>query len=67
MHVVLNTIVEGSGVYSGWVPSEGTQPAKTQITLHVLALEVKGCDPTGCPGATTTVWPMWNVQVYHIT
>ena len=47
MHVVLNTNVEVSGVYSGWVSSEGTQPAKTQITLHVLALEVKGCDPTG--------------------
>ena len=43
---VLLTGVEVGGMSSGKVPGKGNKPGKTQRTLHVLALEVKGGDPT---------------------
>ena len=43
---VVPTAVVLCGVYSGWVPIEGTQPGNTQISFRVTVLEGKYCDTT---------------------
>ena len=52
---VLHIYVEVGGVYGEQVPREGTQTGETQGTICVLPTEVKGCNPTGGPGATPMV------------
>ena len=55
MRGVLPTGVEVGGISSGRVTSEGTQPRKTQVTLNVSSLEVKGGYLKGGSKATFTL------------
>ena len=57
---VLPMCVEVGGMSGGQVPGKGTQPGKTQGTLHVSEMVFKGCNPTGGPSTTPTVQPLWN-------
>ena len=50
--------VEISGVPSGLVPLEVTQPGNTQGAIHVQTLEVDVFDSTGYTGTNTTLIPM---------
>ena len=49
------------------MPGEGTQTGKTQGTLHVLALEVEGGNPTGGHEATSTVRSLWDSHAVGAT
>ena len=46
---------------------EGTQPGKTLRAFHLLALEGKNCNPTGGPGASTTVRPLWDAHARGVS
>ena len=60
MRNFLPTGVEVGGVSGGRVPREGTQPGKTQGTLHVSSLEVEYGNTTVRPKLTSTVQSLWD-------
>ena len=55
--------VEVSDVTGGRVTSEGKQPGKTQRIFHIPKLKGVDCIPTGGPGASPTVRPLWDAHV----
>ena len=54
--------VEISGVSSGRVPGEGTQPGKNKREFYVPELEGRNNDPTGWPKNYPTVRPLWDAN-----
>ena len=60
IHGVLHMDAEVGDMYSRWVTGEGTQPRKAQVTLHILALEIKGGDPEGGIRTTATAQSLWD-------
>ena len=59
---VLPTGVKVGGMSGIRVPGESTKPWKTQGTLHVLILEVKGENHKGGPKDNSTVQSLWDAR-----
>ena len=44
------------------MPSKGSQPEKTQVTLHILTQEGECCDLIGGPNPAPMVQPLWDAH-----
>ena len=55
-------VVEVNGVSIGWIPDKRTQPGKNQREFYGPTLEGEIIDPTGGPGTSPMVRPLWDTH-----